>query len=136
MSTIEQYKDVQVEVEAVKASLDLLKSKIALTGSVENEGEVQEIETNLMTIHDWAAENIENLEGEQVLNNFLASLKTLMTEYSATFDVVSTQAGVGYGENYGQGSSNEPVGVKITVEKDGVTSSKVFETLSFNSEDI
>ena len=137
MSTVQQYEDIQTEVDATKVSADLLTAKIRAVYGFEEQSELlNEVYNNLNFIGQWAQDNIEEIQETQVINDFLASLKSLMEEYSAVFDVVSTASGVGYGENYGETGSSEPVGIKVSVSKDGNTDNKVFETLSLSEDDI
>lgn len=135
MSTVQQYQDILSKIASVVTEVQGIESAL---GEVDNGSEVDlgAIKSELIQLTAWIEDNIEEIQANQVINDFLASLKTLMTEYAAVFDVVSTQAGVGYGEAYGEGGDAEPMGIKITVMKDGNTASKVFETLSLSEDDI
>lgn len=126
------YENVLTSLGAMQTANNNLNDSIALTPNAsEMDEELSDILLGIQLVEAWAQNNIDQINQEQVLNEFLASLKTLMTEYSAIFEIGSSSAG--YGENYGEG---EVIGIKVSVQKNGVQSSKVFEGNSLTSDDL
>jgi len=126
------YEDVLTSLGALHTASNNLNDAVALTpNGIEMDSELDGLVITMQQISTWAQNNINQINQEQVLNDFLASLKTLMLEYSASFEIGSTSAG--YGVSYGEGEAS---GIRVTVEKDGVVSSRVFEGNSLTSDDL
>ena len=96
-------------------------------GGLELSDELLTISSTLNTIEDW----ITAKEEESLLEEFLAAQKALMVEYGMVIDVVSIGE-VGYGQAYGSGDA----GIKFSIEKDGLTAEKVFDTISVSESDL
>lgn len=121
------YSDVKQEVQDTFNSTLLLQQVVQ---AVDTQGEMTNnllaINTALTAIYDWANANLES----ELLNSFLADLKTLFTNYSATLSII--QGTPAYGENYGEAADK----LKFVISKDGVSAEKVFDKDSINQEDI
>lgn len=126
------YENVLTSLGAMQTANNSLDENIQLTpNAADMDDELANLVHYMQQIETWAQNNIDQINREQVLNEFLASLKTLMTEYSASFEIGSTSAG--YGVSYGEGEAS---GIKVSVSKDGISSSRVFEGNSLTSDDL
>lgn len=81
--------------------------------------EVLTAQQSILNVEDWATKQIEIINQEAVINNFLSELKDVFEKYKAKLEVLDEESG--YGEGYGQGELN---GVRFTATTDGVTGSK------------
>lgn len=126
------YENVLTSLGAMQTANNSLDENIQLTpNAADMDDELANLVHYMQQISAWAQNNIDQINQEQVLNEFLASLKTLMTEYSASFEIGNTSAG--YGVSYGEGEAS---GIKVSVSKDGISSSRVFEGNSLTSDDL
>lgn len=128
MSSKSQYQSVLDDMEALAAHVD---GSVVLISSIEDDPEVFQYTDNIYTqianIKSWSGGKINEIEKQEMLEGFLAGMKGLFIEYGAKLEIVSAAEGVGYGLRYGEGSSE--AGFKLTIEKEGLTASKIYETM-------
>lgn len=130
------YQAILTNESTISDSVESLKAAIDLADNFEQiDPQITIILNALIEVKNWANENITRIDKEAVLNDFLNSLKTLMSEYSAKIEVVDVTSGAGYGEEYGVGEATS-AGIKIEVTKDGITSNRIFEKAVVTSDDI
>lgn len=124
-----QYQSVLDDMNVLEDQFDL---SVTLISSLEDVSEVfpntSEIYTQITSIKSWSSGKINENEKEEMLEGFLAVMRGLFIEYGAKLEIVSAAEGVGYGQTYGEGSS-ESVGFKLTIEKEGLTAEKIYETM-------
>lgn len=77
---------------------------------------------------------VNEIKKQEMMDSFLNSLRGLFIEYGAKLEIVSAVEGSGYGLAYGEGSSE--VGFKLSLEKEGLTASKIYETLILQGDNI
>ena len=105
----------------------LMEAEAMIIDGGELSDEMLTISATLNTIEDW----ITAKEEDELLTTFLVAQKALMVEYNMTIDVVSIGE-VGYGTAYGSGDA----GIKFSIDKDGLTAVKVFDTISVSESDL
>lgn len=136
MSSKQQYQSVLDDMNVLEDQFDL---SVALISSIEDGPEVfpntSEIYTQIANIKSWSSGKINEIEKQEMMDSFLNSLRGLFIEYGAKLEIVSTTEGVGYGLQYGEGSS-ESAGFKLTIEKEGLTAEKIYETLILQGDNI
>ena len=136
MTTKAQYQSVLDDMNVLEDQFDL---SVALISSLEDGSEVyphtSEIYTQIANIKSWSSGKINEIEKQEMLEGFLARMRGLFIEYGAKLEIVSAAEGVGYGLQYGEGSS-ESVGFKLTIEKEGLTAQKIYETLILQGNNI
>lgn len=128
----ETYQEIATKLSALRTSTtELNSSLVGVDNAQDVEDDFSEIFNHLNAIDTWTNDNIQRIDEETVLNDFLTSLKALMEDYSAKFELGNSQSG--YGVSYGEG---DVAGMKITVEKDGVVVSKVINKTVITGDDI
>lgn len=134
-TTKQQYQSVLNDFNNLQDQLDLC---VTLLTSLEDGNEVfpntSEIYTQIGNVKSWASKKIGEIE---LMESFLTSFKALFTEYNAKIELVEGNAESGYGQNYG-GAQTEgnSLALKVSFEKDGLTSEKVYATLPLVAENI
>ena len=66
-------------------------------------------------------------------------MRGLFIEYGAKLEIVSAAEGSGYGSSFGEsygGTEGSEVGFKLTIEKEGLTTEKIWSKLSLQAEDL
>lgn len=125
------YQDVLDAIPAVTAAMSILENATEQTpNAVEISPELNSISEDLNGIQQWAQENYDREEQQELLNTFLNELKTLFTTYSAVIDVVEVEAG--YGVSYGSST----LAMQVSVGQNGVQASKTYATISLDSQDL
>lgn len=129
MSNKEQYQSILDDMNVLEDQFDL---SVALISSLDDGSEVyphtSDIYTQIANIKSWSSGKINEIEEQEMMESFLNSMRGLFIEYGAKLEIVSAAEGSGYGLAYGEGSS-ESVGFKLTIEKEGLTAEKIYETL-------
>lgn len=137
MSTKQQYQSVLEDMNVLEDQFDL---SVALISSIEDGSEVfpntSEIYTQIANIKSWSSGKINEIEKQEMLEGFLTQMRDLFIEYGAKLEIVSAAEGVGYGLQYGEGGTSENAGFKLTIEKEGLTVSKIYETLILQGNNI
>ena len=137
MSTKQQYQSVLDDMNTLEDQFDL---SVALISSLEDGSEVfpntSEIYTQIGNIKSWSSGKINEIEKQEMLEEFLSCLRGLFIEYEAKLEIVSAAEGSGYGLSYGTGGASENAGFKLTIEKEGLTASKIWSTLVLQAENI
>ena len=140
MSSKEQYQSVLVDMNVLEDQFDL---SVALISSLDDGSEVfshtSDIYTQIASIKSWSSCKINDIEKQEIMDSFLNSLRGLFIEYGAKLEIVSAAEGSGYGESFGEaygGSEGSEVGFKLTIEKEGLTASKIWSTLVLQAENI
>lgn len=128
MSSKSQYQSVLDDMNVLEDQFDL---SVALISSLDDGSEVfpntSEIYTQIANIKSWSTSKINEIEKQEMLEGFLAGMRGLFIEYGAKLEIVSAAEGVGYGLAYGEGSSE--AGFKLTIEKEGLTAEKIYDTI-------
>lgn len=136
MSSKAEYQSVLDDMNALEDQFDL---SVALISSLDDGSEVyphtSDIYTQIANIKSWSSGKIDEIEKQEMLEGFLAGMRGLFIEYGAKLEIVNAVEGVGYGLQYGEGSG-ESVGFKLTIEKEGLTVSKIYDKLSLQAEDL
>lgn len=136
MSTKQEYQSVLDDMNVLEDQFDL---SVALISSLDDGSEVfpntSEIYTQIANIKSWSSSKINEIEKQEMLEGFLAGMRGLFIEYGAKLEIVSAAEGVGYGLSYGEGSG-ESVGFKLTIEKEGLTVEKIYETMILQGDNI
>lgn len=129
MTTKAQYQSVLDDMNVLEDQFDL---SVALISSLDDGSEVfpntSDIYTQISNIKSWSSGKINEIEKQEMMDGFLNSMRGLFIEYGAKLEIVSAAEGVGYGESYGEGS-NESLGLKLTIEKEGLTAEKIYDTM-------
>lgn len=129
MATKAEYQSVLDDMNVLEDQFDL---SVALISSLDDGSEVflntSDIYTQIANIKAWSSVKINEIEKQEMLEGFLNGMRGLFIEYGAKLEIVSAAEGSGYGLAYGEGSS-ESVGFKLTIEKEGLTAEKIYETL-------
>jgi len=135
MSTKQQYQSVLDDMNVLEDQFDL---SVALISSLDDGSEVyphtSDIYTQIANIKSWSSDKINEIEKQEMLEGFLAGMRGLFIEYGAKLEIVSTAEGVGYGLQYGEGGSE--AGFKLTIEKEGLTAEKIYETMILQGNNI
>ena len=135
MATKTEYQSVLGSIEDLEQQLD---SSAALISSLDDGSEIfpntSEIYTQIANIKSWSSGKINEIEKQEMLEGFLAVMRGLFIEYGAKLEIVSAAEGSGYGLAYGEGSSE--AGFKLTIEKEGLTAEKIYETLILQGDNI
>lgn len=138
MSTKQQYQSVLDDMNVLEDQFDL---SVALISSIEDGSEVfpntSEIYTQITSIKSWSSGKINEIEKQEVLDSFLAGMRGLFIEYGAKLEILSASAENGYGMNYGMAEQNDgAIGFKLTIEKEGLTAEKIYETMILQGNNI
>lgn len=137
MSTKQQYQSVLDDMNVLEDQFDL---SVALISSLDDGSEVfpntSEIYTQIANIKSWSSGKINEIEKQEMLEGFLAGMRGLFIEYGAKLEIVSAAEGVGYGLAYGEGGASENAGFKLTIEKEGLTAQKIYETMILQGDNI
>lgn len=135
MSTKQQYQSVLDDINVLEDQFDL---SVALISSLDDGSEVfphtSDIYTQIASIKSWSSAKINEIEKQEMLEGFLAGMRGLFIEYGAKLEIVSAAEGIGYGLQYGEGGSE--AGFKLTIEKEGLTASKIYETMILQGDNI
>lgn len=130
MSSKSQYQSVLDDMNVLEDQFDL---SVALISSLDDSSEVfpntSEIYTQIANIKSWSSGKINEIEKQEMLDSFLTQMRGLFIEYGAKLEIVSAAEGVGYGLQYGEGGASENAGFKLTIEKEGLTVSKIYDKL-------
>ena len=130
MSTKQEYQSVLDDMNVLEDQFDL---SVALILSLDDGSEVfpntSEIYTQIANIKSWSSGKINEIEKQEMLDSFLTQMRGLFIEYGAKLEIVSAAEGSGYGLAYGEGGASENAGFKLTIEKEGLTAEKIYETL-------
>lgn len=135
MSSKTEYQSVLDDFNNLEDQLDL---SVALLTNLEDGNEVfpntSEIYTQIGNVKSWASKKIGEIE---LMESFLTSFKALFTEYNAKIEIVEGNAETGYGVSYGgTQSEGNSLALKMSVEKDGLTGSKLYETMILQASEI
>jgi hypothetical protein len=113
---------------------------VVIISNIEDDPEVFQYTDNIYTqianIKSWSSSKINEIEKQEMLEVFLAQMRGLFIEYGAKLEIVSAAEGVGYGLQYGEGGASESAGFKLTIEKEGLTVSKIYETMILQGDNI
>lgn len=135
MTTKQQYQAVLNDFNNLEDQLDI---SVALLTSLEDGSEVyphtSDIYTQIANIKSWSSGKINEIEKQEMLEGFLTQMRGLFIEYGAKLEIVSATEGVGYGLQYGEGGSE--AGFKLTIEKEGLTVEKIYETMILQGNNI
>lgn len=138
-SSKQQYQSVLDDFNSLEDELDLY---VALLTSLEDGNEVfpntSEIYTQIGNVKSWASKKIGEIE---LMESFLTSFKSLFTEYNAKIEIVEGSAETGYGEQFGEnygGAQTEgnSLALRVSFEKNGLTGSKLYETMILQASEI
>lgn len=136
MATKQEYQSVLDDMNVLEDQFDL---SVALISSIEDGSEVfpntSEIYTQIANIKSWSSGKINEIEKQEMLDSFLAQMRGLFIEYGAKLEIVDVTTGSGYGENYGGELANQAA-FKLTIEKEGLTVSKIYDKLSLQATDL
>lgn len=138
MTTKAQYQSVQDDMNVLEDQFDL---SVALISSIEDGSEVfpntSDIYTQIANIKSWSSTKINEIEKQEIMESFLTQMRGLFIEYGAKLEILSASAENGYGMNYGMTEQNDgAIGFKLTIEKEGLTVSKIYDKLSLQAEDL
>jgi hypothetical protein len=119
---------------------DQFDVSVALISSLEDGSEVyphtSEIYTQIANIKSWSSVKINEIEKQEMMDSFLNSMRGLFIEYGAKLEILSASAENGYGMNYGMAEQDDgAIGFKLTIEKERLTVSKIYDKLSLQAED-
>lgn len=135
MTTKAQYQSVLDDMNVLEDQFDL---SVALISSLDDGSEVyphtSDIYTQIANIKSWSNGKINEIEKQEMLEGFLAQMRGLFIEYGAKLEIVSADEGAGYGLQYGEGGSE--AGFKLTIEKEGLTAEKIYETMILQGNNI
>ena len=129
--TKEDYQKVITDVGFILSSLEALETSLA-AASMSMDTELSLIEDTLLSIDTAAQTKLDEFAQEEVMSSFLAELKVVFDKFAAKMEVGSS--GVGYGENYGSGST--AAGIKFTAILEGVTATKEINKTIITSQDL
>ena len=132
MTTKQAYEQVITDVESNLASLYTLELSIGAT-DLEMAASIISIDSSLLDIKSAAQAKLDNLAQEEVMNSFLAEMKVVFDKYTAKMEIGSS--GVGYGQNWG-GGSTAAAGIKFTATLNDVTSTKEINKTIITSQDL
>lgn len=140
MSSKAQYQSVLDDMNVLEDQFDL---SVALISSIEDGSEVfpntSEIYTQIANIKSWSSGKINEIEKQEMMDSFLNSMRGLFIEYGAKLEIVSAAEGVGYGSSFGEsygGTEGSEVGFKLSLEKEGLTVSKIYDTMILQGDSI
>ena len=133
MVTKAEYQSVLDDMNVLEDQFDL---SVALISSLDDGSEVfpntSEIYTQIANIKSWSSGKINEIEKQEMVEGFLNSLRGLFIEYGAKLEIVSAAEGVGYGSSFGEsygGAEGSEVGFKLSLEKEELTVSKIYDTM-------
>lgn len=138
MVTKAQYQSVLDDMNVLEDQFDL---SVALISSIEDGSEVfpntSEIYTQIANIKSWSIGKINEIEKQEMLGGFLAGMRGLFIEYGAKLEILSASAENGYGMNYGMAEQDDgAIGFKLTIEKEGLTAEKIYDTMILQGDNI
>lgn len=140
MSTKQEYQSILDDMNSLEDQFDL---SVALISSLDDGSEVfsntSEIYAQIASIKSWSSGKINEIEKQEMLEGFLAGMRGLFIEYGAKLEIVSAAEGSGYGSSFGEsygGTEGSEVGFKLTIEKEGLTTEKIWSKLSLQAEDL
>ena len=135
MTAKQEYQSVLDDMNVLEDQFDL---SVALISSIEDGSEVfpntSDIYTQIANIKSWSSGKINEIEKQEMLEGFLAQMRSLFIEYGAKLEIVNAAEGVGYGLQYGEGSGE--AGFKLTIEKEGLTAEKIYEPIILQGDNI
>lgn len=130
MATKQEYQSVLDDMNVLEDQFDL---SVALISSLDDGSEVyphtSDIYTQIANIKSWSSGKINEIEKQEMLDSFLTQMRGLFIEYGAKLEIVSAAEGVGYGQSYGEGGASENAGFKLTIEKNGLQTEKIYATM-------
>lgn len=136
MSSKAEYQSVLDDMNVLEDQFDL---SVSLISSLDDGSEVyphtSDIYTQIANIKSWSSGKINKIEKQEMLDSFLAGMRGLFIEYGAKLEIVDVTTGTGYGQNYGSELANEAA-FELTIEKEGLTVSKIYDKLSLQAEDL
>jgi hypothetical protein len=137
MATKAEYQSVLDDMNVLEDQFDV---SVALISSLEDGSEVyphtSEIYTQIANIKSWSSVKINEIEKQEMMDSFLNSMRGLFIEYGAKLEILSASAENGYGMNYGMAEQDDgAIGFKLTIEKERLTVSKIYDKLSLQAED-
>lgn len=132
MTTKQAYEEVITDVQANLNGLATLEFSIGET-DLDLVTSLNTIENSLLDIRSAAQAKLDNLAQEEVINSFLAEMKVVFDKYTAKMEIGSS--GVGYGQNWGGGSTSA-AGIKFTATLGDVTSTKEINKTIITSQDL
>lgn len=132
MTTKQAYEQVITDVENNLNGLGELEFSIGETDLV-LEVSLNSIENNLIDIRRAAQTKLDEFAQEEVMSSFLSEMKVVFDKYTAKMEIGSS--GVGYGENWGGGSTSA-AGIKFTATLNDVASTKEINKTIITSQDL
>lgn len=138
MSSKQQYQSVLDDMNVLEDQFDL---SVALISSLGDGSEVfpntSEIYTQIANIKSWSSAKINEIEKQEIMESFLAQMRGLFIEYGAKLEIVTNNS-VGYGEKFGEsyGAGDAGVGFKLTIEKNGLQTEKIYDTMILQGDNI
>jgi hypothetical protein len=120
------YTNLKAELTNTLNAYLLMEAEAMVVDNGELDSQLLAISTNFNAIEQW----IEEKEGQTLLAEFLTAQKALMQEYGLVIDVVAVEPG--YGEVWGGNES----AIRFSIDKDGLTAVKVFDTISVSESDL
>lgn len=141
MATKAEYQSVLDDMNVLEDQFDL---SVALISSIHDGSEVfpntSDIYTQIANIKSWSSGKISEIEKQEMMDSFLMQMRGLFIEYGAKLEIVSAAEGSGYGnsfgESYGGAEGSSEAGFKLSLEKEGLTVSKIYDKLSLQAEDL
>lgn len=138
MATKQEYQSVLDDMNVLEDQFDL---SVALISSLEDGSEVyphtSDIYTQIANIKSWSSGKINEIEKQEMLESFLTQMRGLFVEYGAKLEILSASAENGYGMNYGMaGQDDGPIGFMLTIEKEGLTTEKIYGTMILQGNNI
>ena len=136
MATKAEYQSVLDDMNVLEDQFDL---SVALISSLDDGSEVflntSDIYTQIANIKSWSSVKINEIEKQEMLDSFLTQMRGLFIEYGAKLEIIDVTTGTGYGENYGGELANQAA-FKLTIEKEGLTAEKLYDTMILQGDNI
>ena len=136
MPTKQEYQSVLDEMNDLEDQFDL---SVALISLLDDGSEVyphtSDIYTQIANIKSWSSGKINEIEKQEMLDSFLTQMRGLLIEYGAKLEIIDVTTGTGYGQNYGGELANEAA-FKLTIEKEGLTAEKIYDTMILQGDNI
>lgn len=127
MDTTQDFQMLQTYINNLsKTASDIRVALLRNVTETEDVTSAEQTLTNVIsTLQSFVTTNLNALEGQEVVNEFIAELKVLLYKYTASISITDSEGG--YGVAYGEGGSPS-IALKATL--DGITGSKTFNVSS------
>ena len=130
MDTKEDFQTLQTQVSELSDVAEAIRTALGNVTETTDVTSAEQTLTNVIsTLQSFVTTNLNALGGQDVVEDFIAELKTLLDKYTASISITDSS---GYGENWGGGEAS----ITFTASLDGATGSKTYNKSSLLGSDL